>query len=295
MPNRSNRARFVGPAALGTLLLRLDAAAAPPVAVPDAAPVQAPTGGLAQAPDRLAHALDPAAARVGTIFQGLAARPGERSDWSVPLEQGRCYLFSGTGDAGIGRLALAVRAPGGARVAAVRPGGALVSARYCAPASGSYRVQLRVEGGRGAYALGTYLVAPPDAPPPPLNLDTLCEARAAAAVEGAQLFGPIEPPGRGAARSSWPLNLFPGTCYWLVGAGEPKVKRLQLLLVGPDGRVRAATGDASSTPALGFCPKAAGTYTLQARAGGEGAFRAAVYQKPQPPRATAAPVRRPAG
>lgn len=265
-------------------------AAPAPAAAPAAAPVARPagTGGLVQAPDWQARALEPKAERVGEIFQGVAAKSDGRSDWYVSLVQGRCYLFSGTGDATVEKLFFFLWDPQGNRVDTVKPYGALVVSRYCAPASGSYHVQLKVGDGKGAYALGTYVVPGPAAtaavnPVNPMNLDELCRARAAAAGANALPYGaPLVAPAAGAGRANWSLNLEPGSCYWFVGAGDARVKSSKLLLFGSNGKLVVETPNDSPTPALSYCTPTAATVNLQARIGGDGLYRTLVYSRPMP-------------
>ena len=265
------------------------AATAAPAPTAPAAPARpASTGGLAQAPDWLARALEPRAERTGEIFQGTAAKSDGRSDWFIPLSQGRCYLFSGAGDATVEKLFFFLWDPQNSRVDTVKPYGALVSSRYCAPTSGTYHVQLKVGDGKGAYALGTYVVPGP-APAAPVNLEELVRARAAAAGASALPYGtPLPAPAPGAGRASWSLNLDPGACYWFVGAGDARVKSSKLQLFGPGGKLAVETPNDSPTPALSYCTEVAATVNLQARIGGDGLYRTLVYSRPMPPRAPVA-------
>jgi hypothetical protein len=182
-----------------------------PPAPPPAPPRPASPGGLGQAPDWQARAIDAKAERVGEIFQGVAAKSDGRSDWYIPLVQGRCYLFSGVGDATIEKLYFFLWDPQNSRVDTVKPYGAMVVSRYCAPTSGSYHVQLKVAEGNGAYALGTYAVAGP-ATTVPVDLEELGRARVAAAVAGALPYGTPLVLAPGAGKANWSLNLGAGSC-----------------------------------------------------------------------------------
>lgn len=270
------------------------AAEVPPQAAP--APLPAPpvpsapptVGSLVNAPDWQAAGYDPGVRRIGSVLLGSAAKADGRSDFQVPLQQGSCYLLSGVGDSTVRRLFLFVWDPGDSRVLTVKPDGAMVRGWYCAAQSGSHHIQLKVAEGRGSYALGVYAAAStgPGAAP---NFDALCDARAAAAVPDAVRVTPLlTTPAPGTSRTSWPLNLMPGSCYWMIGVGDTEVGDSKLLLFGPDEKRVAETPDNSPTPALSYCPMVPGLYTLQARIGGKGVYRAAIYSRPLPPPPVAA-------
>lgn len=271
------------------------AAEVPPQAAPAPLPAPAPVpsapptvGSLTNAPDWQAAGHDPGVRRIGAVLIGSAAKADGRSDFQVPLQQGLCYLLSGVGDGTVRRLFLFVWDPADSRVLTVKPDGAMVRGWYCPAQSGSHHIQLKVAEGRGSYALGVYTTAsaaPMGAP----NFDALCDARAAAAVPDAQRVSPLlTTPAPGTPRASWPLNLMPGSCYWMIGVGDNEVGDSKLLLSGPDEKRVAETPDNSPTPALSYCPVSPGTYTLQARIGGKGTYRVAIYNKPLPPPQVAA-------
>jgi hypothetical protein len=135
--------------------------AAPPppvVVIPPPPPGEADPG-----PDTLSLAVDqqagvnaPGYQRVGAIYRGAGAEGG-RSDWYLPLEGGRCYMFIGAGGPGVRKLYLYLWGPDGRRVADRRNPGPLTVMPFCAPYHGSYHTQVKVDDGAGEYRLGVYV------------------------------------------------------------------------------------------------------------------------------------------
>jgi hypothetical protein len=115
---------------------------------------------------------------------------GERTDFVVNLEAGRCYWFSGAADAEVERLSMYLWGPpSGHRLADSRPHSRNTTLGYCPMMSGNYKFQAKIEG-EGRYLVGVYekpgapvawsqpwsapppqvVIAPPPvviAPPPP--------------------------------------------------------------------------------------------------------------------------------
>jgi hypothetical protein len=122
-----------------------------------------PPGEADPAPDTLSLAVDqqasvsaPGYQRVGSIYRG-AGGEGGRSDWYLPLEGGRCYMFIGAGGPGVQKLFLYLWGPDGRRVADRRNPGPLTIMPFCAPYHGSYHTQAKVDDGGGEYRLGVYV------------------------------------------------------------------------------------------------------------------------------------------
>jgi hypothetical protein len=135
--------------------------AAPPPAVVVIPPP--PPGEVDPGPDTLSLAVDqqasvnaPGYQRVGAIYRGAGAEGG-RSDWYLPLEGGRCYMFIGAGGAGIRKLYLYLWGPDNRRAADRRTPFPLAVMPFCAPYHGSYHVQAKIDDGAGEYRLGVYV------------------------------------------------------------------------------------------------------------------------------------------
>jgi hypothetical protein len=144
--------------------------APPPIViqdVPPPAPIVVipppPPGEPDPGPDVLSLAVDqqsgvsaPGYQRLGAIYRG-AGSDGSRSDWYLPLEAGRCYMFIGAGGAGIGRLYLYLWGPDGRRVTERRNPSPLTVMPFCAPYPGSYHMQAKIGEGAGEYRVGVYV------------------------------------------------------------------------------------------------------------------------------------------
>ena len=152
-----------GGAAVGTPV----ASAAPGMPPPDPSlrprPQPLPAGNGADALDTYleaqARTLAPGATRLGQRFAG-AGDKGQRSDWFVPLEGGRCYTFLGAGGAGLQHLSLYLWDPSGKRVADNRSKTAEAVMGYCTTLPGPYHLQAKVEKGNGEYRVAVFTKKP---------------------------------------------------------------------------------------------------------------------------------------
>ncbi len=104
----------------------------------------------------------PGATRVGDFLVGA----GEKSDFSVMLEAGKCYWFSGVGDRNVERLMLYLWGPpNGNRLADAKPDSRNATLGHCPQLTGAYHFQAKVDG-EGQYVIGVYMKV--GAPVPPL-------------------------------------------------------------------------------------------------------------------------------
>jgi hypothetical protein len=125
----------------------------------------------------------PDAGRVGEFFPG----EGKRQQWTVLLEQGRCYVISGAAAGGAKKMAVYLWGPSGQRIIESRSPGLLAQVQHCASVTGMYKFEGKTAG-NGPWVVGLYqkgaprqkikevvqapppvAVAPsrPSAPPPP--------------------------------------------------------------------------------------------------------------------------------
>jgi hypothetical protein len=105
--------------------------------------------------DGQAQSFAPGAARVGDFFAGFGDK-GQRSDWYVPLEAGKCYTFIAAGGAGVQFLSQFLWDPSGKRVADNKPKNAQSVMGFCSVLPGPYHLQAKVEKGGGEYHVGVY-------------------------------------------------------------------------------------------------------------------------------------------
>jgi hypothetical protein len=92
----------------------------------------------------------------GEIFRGAGAKM-THTDWTVPLEGGKCYTFIGIGGVGVERLSLYAWDPSGKRVADRRSDNSQSVMGLCASMPGPYHLQGKIEQGNGDYRMGVYV------------------------------------------------------------------------------------------------------------------------------------------
>jgi hypothetical protein len=228
------------------------------------------------------------ARQVGEFFRGS----GEKTDYQILLDGGKCYWFSGMSE-NLTKLYMYLWTPGAGtftpRVADLRSPGAGTMA-YCAQVSGMYRYQVKSEG-KGHFVVGVFAkdalkqVAAPVQEKVGPNLGPLCDRRAHAAAPGARRVGDFfEGSGNSIGhddRFDFPIQLDAGKCYWVIACGEPDhVKSISLYLWGPNNkRITEAKGD-DANPMIGHCAKETGMFKFQAKiTGGGGHFKAGLYGK----------------
>lgn len=235
------------------------------------------------------------ATQVGEFFRGQ----GEKTDYQVLLEAGKCYWFSGTSQ-GLTKLYMYLWAPGAKfftpRLTDSKSTTGQATMAHCATQSGMYKFQVKTEGA-GHFVVGLFAkdapkqaaVPAPAAPAAPVeqapDLGPICDRAASVAAQGARRVGDFFE-GKGSSighddRVDYSIQMDAGKCYWIIGCGEPgKVKALYLYLWGPNNkRITEAKSD-TSTPMVGHCAKETGMFKAQAKmAGGKGHFKVGVYSK----------------
>jgi hypothetical protein len=250
-----------------------------PPPLPPVSPTESPA--LEQAAEQQAHASVPDGARAMATLHGVAAAPDQFTDWSVPLEAGHCYWFGFAADPGVETFSVYLWDPANhrAETARNRPREGVV--QYCATTNGMYKLEGKVTGGAGHFAVVTYgkQVAAVAGPAPVRDLAQTIEAQAASAAPGAVRVGEFF---SGASETSdWATSMDAGKCYWIIGAGEPgKVKKLYLYLWDPrNTRITESRSD-SDTAMIGHCATAPGMYKFQAKVySGSGPYKVGVYVK----------------
>jgi len=247
---------------------------------------------LDQAAIAQAKAQDATATQVGNFYRGA----GEKTDYQVLLEAGKCYWFSGSSE-GLTKLYMYLWKPNSGaftpRVADLRSPGQGTMA-YCTQEAGMYKFQVKTEGKKGHFVVAVFAKEAPKqmaAPAAPVeekhgpDLGPICDKRAEAVAPGAHRVGEFfEGHGNSIGhddRFDYPVQLDGGKCYWFIGCGEPDhIKQLTLFMWGPNNkRITEDKGD-TATPMVGTCAKETGMYKVQAKiSGGSGYFKAALYSK----------------
>jgi hypothetical protein len=214
-------------------------------------------------------------------LRGIAYQDDDTKEWDVRLDDKHCYWFGGAGDAAIRKLSLYLWDPQDKTVTKDRSSRSTAVVTVCPTQTGRYRLQGKVAEGYGHFSVVIYASGAPErvAPPPEATMDSLIEDQAKSAAVGAARVGALY---EGAGeKTDWFTPLEAGSCYWFIGAGEPKhVKKLSIYLWDPkDKRVSETFAD-SNTAMVGHCPTETGMYRFEAKVtSGSGHYKAAVYKK----------------
>jgi hypothetical protein len=236
----------------------------------------------------------PGTNRIQNFYTSMGSK-GAMKDWYLELNEGRCYWFSGAGNEGITELGLFLWDPAKKRVADKKSKKSpLVMMNYCPTANGIYHLQGKVLGGSGMYAIGIYAKGAPPATPPPalpppktatpaptINLTPLLEKEAKATAPGSSRQGEVLEGSSGGDRNDWSIMMEQGTCYWVIGVGEPKkIKELSLYLWSPANKRITESRSTNDKATIGHCPAETGMFKIQAKIHkGEGAYAVAIYAK----------------
>ena len=136
---------------------------------PQVAPL--PPDWLGAAVDDHAKKSNARAHRIRDYYKGVAYENGDRTDWQVPLEIGKCYWFVAVGEETVQELFLYLWDPDDTRVETERNKSNKTILAHCAARTGEYRLQAKVAEGYGHYFVGAFRElkvgeAPPEEKPP---------------------------------------------------------------------------------------------------------------------------------
>jgi hypothetical protein len=236
----------------------------------------------------------PGSQLVGGLYAGVAEKEGQRSDWKVPLEYGKCYWFSAAGDQGVEELGIWLFDPEEDDIEKQKSETNKAMITHCPQVPGLYGVRVQVREGRGHYQMGVYSMAAPGggpaptaappptatgaAPTPPQDLGLVCDEEAKSAAAGAARVGNHF--AGNADETDWYAQLDADKCYWFIGAGGAGITELWLYLWDPKDKRIAANKSESNKVVVGHCPTVAGMYHFQAKIGsGSGEYKVGVYAK----------------
>lgn len=104
---------------------------------------------------QLSSQVAPGYTSIGDVYRGAGGK-GTHTDWTVPLDAGRCYTFIGLSGAGVEQLSLYAWDPSGKRVADRRSTSSQSIMGVCASSPGPYHLQAKIEKGTGEYRMGVY-------------------------------------------------------------------------------------------------------------------------------------------
>ena len=233
-----------------------------------------------------ALAAAPQAEEVGAVYKAFARRKGEGGEWSLRLDEGKCYWFSAAADATVRQLELTLRDSRDNRLAGRKVKGSDLVVDHCPEATGMYRVSARVKKGGGQIGLGVFAQAAPPKPEP--ELGAVVDGEAAAVAPGAERVGAYYE--GSARRTSYHVSLTKGSCYFWVGAGRKAIESMELTVLGPGGR-RLAHNRSTTKVSVGHCPTRSGMYRFQVAVGPTAAeHKIGLYSKPKEVATSAPPA-----
>lgn len=219
------------------------------------------------------------AGRVGNIFTSVAHEEGDRKDWEVTVEAGKCYWWVAAGDDVVEGIYLILWNEQGKEVTKRKEKSKDVVLAHCAQSSGLYRLQTRIFSGRGHFAIGLYEKGAPKAQQAPKGPDLggIIEELAKSAAPNAMRVGDFY---RGSDDwTQWFANMEKGKCYWLVGAGDDEVSELSLYLWGPDKKRVTENKSENNRVSVGHCSNQDGMYRFEVKAAsGSGAYQVGFYE-----------------
>jgi len=259
----------------------------------------------------------PGAKLIGDLYQGVAYREDDRTEYRIALEQGSCYWFSTAGDQQVRELYLNLWDPSDKRVARVKEERPKLMLSHCASTTGMYKFEVKVTEGWGHFEFGLYAqpapgkeqpavaqapsqpaAVPPDEPvaPPPIDpsdpgsvvpeplppdhtdLGAVADKEAKAAAPGAVRVG--EHFFGNAPESDWYTTFEADKCYWLIGVSGDGVQELHLHLWDPEDRRVKSNRSQGGKASIGYCPNVPGMYNFQAKVNrGKGAYVVGIYAK----------------
>ncbi len=208
----------------------------------------------------------------------VALERGQDHDALIPLRQGTCYTFIAHGDADLD-VDLVLQDPGAQTVAFDRaPDPFPVIASWCAPSTGTYRLQLHAARGSGEVLFGAFALPVVTAEAArrleALRAQHFPDAGAAGPVLSERLMVGEE--------TSVPLATLPGACYAIVAVGDALVTDLDLVLTDDRGAILTRDLSTDATPVVRYCAEAGGNVRLFLRPyAGAGVVWWQVFQVPQ--------------
>ena len=230
----------------------------------------------------LARTADPANQQSGELLRETL-RTSRDHEWLVHLDDSRCYWFTAAGDDSFDRISLSVvDTTRGTRTDSDRGSGAFPVVKHCPVEQGPFRIQVRASRGSGRIVVGIYTPSQSkEVGASPEQVSALIEKEASVVAPGAlrsgELFVGSTP------QSEWSVAMAPGTCYWLVGVGEPgRVKRLEITLTDPRQKRATESHTETNVAVVGHCPEQPGLFKIQAKVlNGSGTYKVGVYARKQ--------------
>lgn len=226
---------------------------------------------------------------------GIVLGSRELRDFQLSLQQGQCYTFATLGGPGSVDTDLVLNDASGQQLEADSQRNRDSQIRYCAPATGSYALSVRMYEGQGPLFTVGYVQRgaqqTPQTEPVIAStstaganlqenfalLDADMRARGYESY-GQQTTGQLE---TGATRN-FEIQLEGGRCYAILGVGDGGVRDLDLVLLDQGGTEVDRDIAQDARPTVRVCPERSGNFYMQVRmTGGAGNYVYAPYRWPR--------------
>ncbi|HEY8535452.1 MAG TPA: hypothetical protein VIL25_03350, partial [Vicinamibacterales bacterium] len=225
---------------------------------------------------------------------GMVLHTRDPREFQLNLRQNQCYVFATLGGPGAVDTDIVLSDATGAQLEADTRRDRDAIIRYCAPATGSYALSVRMYEGQGPLFTVGYVqnaTQAPQAEPVIASTSTaganLQESFALLDADmrargyegyGTQATGQL---GTGETRN-FGIQLEGGRCYAILAVGDSGVRDLDLLLLDPSGREVDRDLAQDARPTVRVCPERSGAYTMQVRmTDGAGSYVYAAYRWPR--------------
>lgn len=225
---------------------------------------------------------------------GIVLNTRDPREFQLNLQQGQCYAFASLGGPGSVDTDLVLNDQTGNQLEADTRRDRDAVVRYCAPATGSYALSVRMYEGQGPlFTVGYVQNAAQAQQAEPVIAST---STAAAGLQenfalldadmrargyesyGNQTTGELAT----AATRNFEIQLEGGRCYAILAVGDGGVRDLDLLLLDPGGREVDRDLAQDARPTVRVCPENSGNYYMQVRmTDGAGSYVYAPYRWPR--------------
>lgn len=223
---------------------------------------------------------------------GLVLQNQDPRDFQLNLQQGTCYAFASLGGPGAVDTDVFLNDASGNRLQADTRRDRDAVIQYCAPATGSYSLQVRMYQGQGPLFTVGYVQGQQQQTAQVMEststagaslqenfalLDADMRARGYESY-GQQSTGELSEGGD----RSFEIQLEGGRCYAILAVGDAAVRDMDLRLLDGSGREVDRDTAADSRPTVRVCPESSGLYYMQVvMAGGAGQYVYAPYRWPR--------------
>lgn len=223
---------------------------------------------------------------------GLVLQNQDPRDFQLNLQQGTCYAFATLGGPGAVDTDVFLLDASGSRLQADARTDRDALIQYCAPATGSYALEVRMHQGQGSLFTVGYVQGQQQ------QAQQVMESTSTAGASLQENFALLDADMRARGYESYgdqttgqltqggdrsfEIQLEGGRCYAILAVGDAAVRDMDLRLLDGSGREvdRDTAGDAR--PTVRVCPQSSGMYYMQVvMAAGQGSYVYAPYRWPR--------------